>query len=93
VPFKILPMVMIIKTGLCEPCEGLLVIVTTRVMDIDHLTFWLNGMEYNNVFCVFSCPNCWNCTQYIVNLLRFLPFLLSKYDLFEEKNRSCLFIA
>jgi hypothetical protein len=34
VPFKILAMVMIIKTGLCEPCEGLLVIVTTRVMDI-----------------------------------------------------------
>jgi hypothetical protein len=33
---------MIIKTGLCEPCEGLLVIVTTRVMDI--FVEW-NGME------------------------------------------------
>jgi hypothetical protein len=42
-------MVMIIKTSLCEPCEGLLVIVTTRVMDtadqvLDILVEW-NGIK------------------------------------------------
>ncbi len=52
--FKILPMVMIIKTGLCEPCEGLLVIVTTRVMDIDQvLDIWLNGNGITMSFVFF----------------------------------------
>ncbi len=40
-------MVMIIKTGLCEPCEGLLVIVTTRVMDMDQVLDIL--VEWNGI--------------------------------------------
>ncbi len=40
-------MVMIIKTGLCEPCEGLLVIVTTRVMDMDQVLDILVEWKWN----------------------------------------------
>jgi hypothetical protein len=28
-------------------------IVTPTIMDMDHLTFLLNGMEWNNVFLIF----------------------------------------
>jgi hypothetical protein len=39
---------MIIKTGLlCEPYEGLLVIATTRVMDMDQSAWHFGWMEWN----------------------------------------------